>query len=162
MRLLIEPYMKYCRGLMKAPNTRYWIEGRWSFEYLIPGGFGTADFTAWDGKKLEVVDAKFGQKVVSAYRNPQLGLYAASVRDALKITPEIIRTTIVQPRAQEPITSYDWSYDELGLLELSVLVAASYPNTVKAGDHCEWCPVRVDCAEKKAYDAAEMGFRPVD
>lgn len=163
----LEPYMRHCRNLINS-GARYWIEGRWYFDYLLPAGsapaFGTADFVAYfpEVNALEIVDAKFGQRVISAYKNRQMGTYALAVKHSLRLDNPTVTTTIVQPRAPEPVTAYTWERDELAMLELAIATAAANPDTAKAGKWCEFCPVKANCLEYSVYECEEMGFRPVD
>ena len=106
-----QTYVSYCRARIDAyfkefgEEPRHWIERRFSFDDLdppFPSG-GTGDFVIYfpRWKVIEIVDLKGGRGVVvEVIGNPQARSYALGAMLEFKdLDIEIVRSTIVQPRA---------------------------------------------------------------
>lgn len=177
-------YVDYCRRRMneaaQAEGMQSWIETRFDLAPINPPGpmFGTADFALWSPPQkprkvmdrgtpvltmpkpslLEVVDYKHGSGVlVEAEGNPQLMYYALGAVVELKVKPDKIRVTVVQPRANHPdgiVRSWDFEWADLvefrrELFERAVATQADdAPLTV--GDHCRFCPAQAICPAQQA------------
>jgi hypothetical protein len=115
----------------------------------IPGFGGTIDCTAIT--KGRIIDLKYGSGlVVEAENNVQLGCYALLYQDHFDREGDVEITT-VQPRASHPdgpvrtwIAPAEWLAD---LKEKIEQIALYGPEDIHAGDHCRWCPGKVECPE---------------
>jgi len=124
------------------------IEQKKKMDWLSPLCYGTADFVAIEPMEfIYVVDAKFGQKAVKAYKNPQLLAYAmAAVGENNEHRIENIITKIVQPKTGDDINEYECMVEELygwGLntLQFKIKQMDSPNPPLTSGPHCDlWCP----------------------
>ena len=120
---------------------------------------GTADAVIiHQNNAIEIIDLKWGQGVkVSAWKNPQLSLYAIGVikfladsglLDTLNLEDKIT-LHIIQPRIETPHSFYELTIGELvGFGEfvrtqLSKIYNGS--NDLTQGDHCQFCKGKVYC-----------------
>lgn len=117
----------------------------------IPECFGTVDCYGVKGVTLYVIDYKYGQGVaVPAEYNKQMALYAYGLLKSAKLsTIADVQMTIFQPRTDELKT---WTVDAVGLqrwVEETIIpygkLAYDGEGEQRIGDHCRWCPARVDC-----------------
>lgn len=139
----------------------YESEARVHFE-KIPGSFGTADLVALTPKASLVVDWKFGRGVpVDAHKNAQLMYYACAARST-STTEDLMRRNrvvlgIVQPAMSPEVSIYETTHEELDQFEVDLVAAweaASLPDaTLRAGQHCRFCPAKSICPEiRKGVD----------
>jgi len=177
----VQLYLDYCQGL----EGETLIETKLDM-YQVGGDIqGTADFIAYRlFESLEVVDLKFGRGVVvDPLDNPQLALYAfgalnhylgsfgrkGEYRYDAEGDPEVVRLTIVQPRAYHPngpIRTWEITPAELRDQWLDRFINARMAGHTQAdefvpGEHCKWCPGRIDCKALKA-EATELARRDFD
>jgi hypothetical protein len=155
----VKIYVDYCideYNRLKALYTdaQLIVEKRVDFSFIVPGGFGTADFIAAGGCELSVVDLKFGSGVkVSAKDNPQLRLYAIGALACFidRFPIQSIKYSIVQPRIKgKKVSSETTNTREL----LSWGVNYVYPKAMQAfagvavfkeGAHCRFCKAFNKC-----------------
>lgn len=119
------------------------VERRVDYSHIAPEGFGTADCIILYGSDLHVVDFKYGKGVVvSAEKNPQMGLYAAGVLEAYGMIYPINHITfhIVQPRVHN-FSSWQTSAEELLTWSLTVVKPKAELAFQGAGEFCQgtWC-----------------------
>lgn len=168
MAVAVQVYLDYVRSVPGALH----IERQFNLDALDPPMpmFGTADAVRWDGgtRTLEVIDYKHGVGVVVyAAGNPQLLYYALGAVLALRVRPEVIRTTVVQPRAHrdEAIDTAEYTWEDLiafkdELLEASHAAAQDDAPVGPVGDHCRWCPAKAICPAQRsnALEVAQDEF----
>lgn len=158
----VQVYVDFVREA--AEGGELFIEERVSLAVLEPPRpmFGTTDVGIWfaNERLLHVVDYKHGKGVVvEVVDNPQPMYYAlGTVVDTLKQKPDIIRMTIVQPRAHHPdgpIRSHNITWDELVAFKKELLTAAEATMDPEAplcvGDWCRWCPAMATCPAQQEH-----------
>lgn len=164
---------------VKSRWPQLFIEQFFDLAKLNPPGpmYGTADAVVWHPMErvLEVVDFKYGAGVaVGVVGNPQLRYYALGAVLSLKVRPELVRITVVQPRAshhQGIIRSEEITWDELVAFKRELLDLARRtvePDApLKVGPWCRFCKAIAICPEQKQYaietaqaDFTEEGFKP--
>lgn len=180
----VSVYTNYVE-VLRTIGYEVWLERRVSPDWLwLPKAppvdlFGTADCVAFDAdtKTLLVADLKYGRGVpVEARWNPQLLYYAlGAIREISTLMggagPKIehIKTTIIQPRAPHPdgpIRDFTYTLGQVvgwgrEVLKPGVHTAVEELNkTYTYGDHCQFCPVRVQCPElqRLAGEKASTAF----
>lgn len=88
---------KYTAARATVEDAQLLIETRLDFSNYIPDAFGTADAIIIADGTMEVIDFKYGKGVkVSAYRNPQMMIYALGAYDRFNFEYKIerVRMTI--------------------------------------------------------------------
>lgn len=106
---------KYATARAKVEDALLLVETRLSFARYMPDAFGTADAVIIADGAMEVIDFKYGKGVkVSAYRNPQMMIYALGAYDRFNFEYQIsrVRMTIVQPRIDN-LSEHKLSVSEL-------------------------------------------------
>lgn len=131
------------------------VKGKWTKNI-----WGTLDFavTRNSGKKWEAVicDLKYGFTEVSAENNPQLIIYLICLEEKLGIRFDRAWLYIYQPRIprEKPYDKFKITKDDLALwrneilkIEKKILLMkeGKLELEFKAGDHCKWCPYKLDC-----------------
>ena len=129
--------------------------------------YGTADFIAIVGRKLIVVDLKYGKGVrVEVANNSQALFYALAAYETLNLDCDEIEIIIVQPRI-DGAERQSWT---IGLLDLwiwrdSKLIPAverilAGDTSLQDGAWCRFCPALAACPLKHelAMQAAEDAF----
>ena len=112
------PIQQYIDAVMAiADGNPLYVECRVDFSHVvgIPRSFGTADAVVIDGDELQIHDLKFGRGVkVSAYKNPQLMLYALGALRMFDLGHEFntVRLFIHQPRLAS-VSEWSLSVQEL-------------------------------------------------
>lgn len=151
----VRVFVEFVRSQVDAGELM--IEQRFDLSPLNPPGpmFGTSDAVVWDAneRRLHVIDFKYGRGVaVDAVENSQLRYYALGAVTALRKRPELVTTTIVQPRAEHPagiIRSDTFSFDDLVAFKEALFAAARATQDPDAplvvGDHCRFCPALAIC-----------------
>lgn len=134
----------------------YKTESRVGFGDLLPGVFGSTDivgrYTGTD--KALVLDWKFGDGVlVDAVENEQLMFYAAAALRTEELAPLLAGVTqfelvIIQPPA---VRRWTTTLERIQQFESQLVMAvneAQRPDArLVSGEHCRWCPAKVDCPE---------------
>ena len=131
--------------------------------------YGTADFVAIIGRKLFIVDLKYGKGVhVSVANNSQALFYALAVVETLHLDGLIdeIEITICQPRI-DGAERQSWTIDviDLWIWRDSKLIPAVQrildgDTSLQDGPWCRFCPALAICPLKHelAMQAAEQAF----
>jgi len=131
--------------------------------------YGTADFVAIIGRKLFIVDLKYGKGVrVPVANNSQALFYALAVVETLHLDGLIdeIEITICQPRI-DGAERQTWTIDiiDLWIWRDSKLIPAVQrilddDRSLTDGPWCRFCPALAICPLKKelAMQAAEQAF----
>ena len=129
-------------------------------EHSIIAGFGGTIDCALPTKR-HLIDFKYGAGLPVDVAgsgegtwngiNVQMACYAILLRDHLQFTGDV-DVTVVQPRATHPdgpIRTTTLPGDYLADLTLQIIEVGSGDRAgeLHAGDHCRWCPRRVDCPE---------------
>jgi hypothetical protein len=136
---------------------------------LTANCYGTTDFTALVGRKLHVVDFKYGKGVrVQVAGNSQALFYALATYETLDLGDQIdeIEITIVQPRI-DGAEKQTWTIDLIDLLiwrDSQFLPAVQRiidgDKTLQDGPWCRFCPALAACPLKHelAQEAARTAF----
>jgi len=185
----VRTYTEFCTSLIKGRDSLHWIERRIDLAPLDPPDpmRGTSDFIAYHVELaperrgiLDVVDLKFGKSIVEVEWNPQELYYAIgavlSIQAEYKLPIDVIRITIVQPRAEHakgPIRTFEITIEDLLEWAEKLVAAARLALTPDAplvpGEWCRWCKAQGKCpalanfalAEAQAaFAAAEMPTAP--
>lgn len=177
----VQIYLDLCHERAKGAK-KIWIEERLDLAPLNPPGpmFGTGDFGAWLGKRIEVVDLKYGKGVpVSAEQNDQGLFYALGfwvkllMEDRAKgMRVEDVRVTIVQPRltddnGEPSITEFIVPVAELRTWAVGLLDDAAKtqdPNAPRrAGKWCKFCKAKPHCEtfRDQALGGAAVAFSDI-
>lgn len=164
----------------RLPGWILHVEEKVSIWIIHPDCYGTPDIWAFDAPTmtLEVIDYKFGHRLVDAFENDQGVAYIAGLVDflaeqfgegvgafdrALKVN-----FTIIQPRCYyggSPVRT--WSAMAVDLRGQTNLLRAAaeramMPNpTATTNPNCEYCPGRHACAalQQAAYSDAEFAVQ---
>lgn len=134
------------------------IEGRVSYEELVPGGFGTLDDARLEDGLCTVTDFKHGKGVVvEAKDNSQLMLYALGLFFNLKwvFTFDKFVLRICQPRVKHFVSFeislgrlLQWGYD---VARPGAIRAMTPGAEIKAGPWCKFCKAKDTCSVRAAY-----------
>jgi hypothetical protein len=131
--------------------------------------YGTADFVAIIGRKLHIVDLKYGKGVrVEVANNSQAMFYALATYETLDLGDRVdeIVLTIVQPRI-DGAERQTWAIDllDLWMWRDSKLIPAVQrivdgDRSLLDGPWCRFCPALAICPLKHelAQEAARMAF----
>jgi hypothetical protein len=168
----VELYLTVINDRMKS------MPGKWvqiGLEHRIvdeewPDFGGTIDCLIETDEALAIVDFKYGQGIaVEATNNAQLMCYALLASRSRWNrglgTKGPILLTIVQPRAHHqdgPVRTWECSPGDLTEFESRVgRIIEAQPVEFLAGDHCRWCPAKVNCPELHRYtlEMAQAEFR---
>lgn len=119
----------------------------------IPEFGGTIDYYAIARGEHKLVahvcDFKYGQGIqVSAEGNPQLLLYCYLLHEAYPGV-DLFECAIVQPRRDPPISFARYDLDRVLTFADTVFEIAKR-DTIKAGEHCRFCPALTQCPEVHA------------
>lgn len=160
---------KFTAARTLTKDAQLLVETRLDFSEYIPDAFGTADAIIIADGTMEVIDFKYGKGVkVSAYKNPQMQIYALGAYDKFNFEYKIdrVRMTIVQPRIDN-LSEYELSVDELMEWTDTVLTkkaqeAYEGKGAQVPGDWCQFCKVKSNCRAlaKKCMDAAKNNPDP--
>lgn len=126
---------------------------------------GTIDCLIRTPSRLAVIDLKYGKHFVSVVDNSQLMCYAHLARDNF----QELTLVIVQPRVnceEGPVRR--WRVPQARLTtfreELEAVISREdHPDEFHAGEHCRFCPRKLDCPElhQLATTKAVEEFTPV-
>lgn len=157
-------YATHLRELVnEEPHTQVLLEQR--VNTGVPHVWGTADATLLGQKHLRVVDYKYGMGIrVSAYRNPQLRLYALGMLDAFEALAEIetVHLTVIQPRL-DYVSHDEISADRLRrwrdeVVKPQALLALGPDAYLSPSEKaCKFCPAAGDCRARTEW-AAKRDF----
>ncbi|MGN1027805.1 MAG: DUF2800 domain-containing protein [Faecousia sp.] len=160
-----EEYADYIREQVKDDGAVVLLEQRLDFSPWVPGGFGTGDCIILQGRRLDVIDYKYGQGVaVSAVGNTQMRLYGLGALNDFGYIYDVDEVTlhIFQPRMNnvsvEPLTRevlLAWGEE----IKPIAALAAKGEGEMSSGPHCRFCPHAGVCPELAmsclmSYDAS--------
>lgn len=143
---------KYNAARAITPDAQLLVETRLDFSEHIPDSFGTADAIIIADGTMDVIDFKYGKGVsVSAFKNPQMQIYALGAYDKFSFEYRIdrVRMTIIQPRIDN-LSDYELSVSDLMAWTDEVLTpraqeAFSGKGTQVPGEWCRFCKVKSRC-----------------
>lgn len=143
---------KYNAARTITPDAQLLVETRLDFSEHIPDSFGTADAIIIADGTMDVIDFKYGKGVsVSAFKNPQMQIYALGAYDKFSFEYRIdrVRMTIIQPRIDN-LSDYELSVSDLMAWTDEVLTpraqeAFSGQGTQTPGEWCRFCKVKSRC-----------------
>lgn len=143
---------KYNAAHATVEDAQLLIETWLDFSNYIPDAFGTADAIIIADGTMEVIDFKYGKGVkVSAYRNPQMMIYALGAYDRFNFEYKIdrVRMTIVQPRIDN-LSEFELSVSDLLAWVDETLVpkareAYEGNGQQNPGEWCQFCKVKSKC-----------------
>ena len=164
-----EPLQQYVDYIAALADRGYWCSveqkvniGNWTGER---GAQGTTDFCSAEGRRLHVVDLKFGvgDKIYAEYTeeyervpNPQLAIYALGLLDDLDWLGEFeeVELHIYQPRRDHVHTAV-FTVSEIRVFGQRVKARAAAtadpsPEFSPSATACKWCPGRGRCQARAA------------
>lgn len=144
-------YADYIEELITDNNAVILLEQRLDFSPWVPDGFGTGDCIIIQGRRLDVVDYKFGRGVeVSAENNSQMRLYGLGALNDFGDIYDIeeVGMHIFQPRlnniSTEVLTVEElraWGED----IKPTAQLASKGKGEYTPGEHCRFCPHASAC-----------------
>lgn len=141
-----QAYYDYIQELVTDDAAVVLLEQRVDYSPWAPGGFGTCDCQILQGRRLDVIDYKYGQGVpVSAVNNSQMRLYALGALNDFGVVYDIEEVVmhIFQPRLNN-VSSERLSVEELRAwgeeVKPRAAQAAKGEGDMSAGEHCRFCP----------------------
>jgi hypothetical protein len=133
---------------------------------------GTVDVTILGHGIIEVIDYKDGRVPVEAMDNLQLDQYAYGVLSDPSIGMEpndVVRMTIIQPRAKQPISFFETTVGELIENKGIIIAQAAATDDANAplvpGDsQCKYCSAKGACSALAGQVMKEIGtmFQPIE
>jgi hypothetical protein len=159
-------YVQQYLDVIESRKGRVLLENRFVHQNIEDFG-GTVDCLVIDDS-IEVIDFKYGAGIpVDVDENLQLACYALLAIDCQGFEAQDVRLTVVQPRATHadgPVRSWVASKEFLVDLMTRILAVAmgDREGEFAAGDHCRWCPGRVDCQElyQLTLETVKADFEP--
>lgn len=135
-------------------------------EPVIPVAFGTVDVGLVEPfGVLHVIDFKYGKKHVPHEDNSQMIYYALGLAHKLNYDVEKIRLTIYQPRSvkkKDPARTTEITLEELEAWKKKFyagIKACEKPKpTFQSGDHCFFCPAKINCPAIYAKTLERVGL----
>ena len=126
----------------------------------VSGAFGTCDLVLVSDTHAIICDWKFGQgvPVAALYEdeagellNSQLMFYLAgamATKHRLFVRRKLV-IAIIQPRTSEPLTHTEVTRKDVKMfredVEHAVVMAMDREPPLKKGEHCRWCPAKINC-----------------
>ncbi|MFZ5645788.1 MAG: DUF2800 domain-containing protein [Bacillota bacterium] len=158
-----DTYLDYISGIVHGFNTQPYIavEKRLDYGSYAPEGFGTGDCIIICANNLHVIDFKYGKGVpVSAYKNPQMLLYAlgAYTEYSFLYAIDTVKVAIIQPRIDGVPSEY-----ELPVADLLAWGESIKPIAQKAfagegefvpGEHCKFCRAKALCRARADFNTS--------
>ncbi len=170
----VQVYLDHIRSSYAAlPGSNVVIEQKFALNWLMAGDvlWGTNDCSIIQKfGKLQVNDYKHGAGVsVAAEDNPQLKYYGLGALGADNLNSiEEVEIVVTQPRnfIGDPVKIWRTTPEELYKWGKEVLLpgaklALTPDASLKAGDHCKFCPAMKTCpaVAQKAFDTAGLPFQ---
>ncbi len=139
---------------MRQPGDVLHVEYRSVYSDIL---YGTADAVLVGDGNIVVADLKTGNHMVSPENNKQLLTYAMMSIDNLKLTPDSVSLSIIQPPNEaKPVRVWQTDMERITKHKTEVEHALA-SNELKSGDHCTWCPARNLCSSgMEVLDGMEM------
>ncbi len=163
----VERALDYIRSRPKSALEVRYVEAELKIPVIEDKGHIDVGFTS--KVQIEAIDYKNGRGLVEAEKNPQMRLYGLGLFYALPVADRrrilYYRGTIIQPNAGNG----DPRSEEIPIGELlkweevvrkKVKAIRDGKGTLKAGDHCKYCPAAGRCPElaKTSIEAAGNDF----
>lgn len=156
MRSFVQDYVDFVRE--KAKGGELMIEQGLDLSSLTgeKDAFGTADAIILAGKRLHLIDLKYGFQEVPSFENSQLRMYGLAAADVFSMLGDFeeFELGIFQPRIDtidsEVITLKEMKAFDKELREAVKRVAEarksnSLDGFLKTGKHCRWCRASAKC-----------------
>ena len=148
-------YVAYIEQREKELGVKALVEEQVTLEEINPECWGTADVILFTAELIEIVDLKTGVYPVSPEKNLQMSIYGLGALSRYGNENMRVILTIVQPRAKNPIRSWettaenlvDWGFDVLK--PALDLCEAEEPVFVYGKEHCRFCPAKKICQTYK-------------
>jgi hypothetical protein len=143
---------KFNTAQRQCEDAQLLVETRLDFGDYIPDAFGTGDAIIIADGTLDVIDFKYGKGVrVSAYKNPQMMIYALGAYERFSFEYNIkkVRMTIVQPRIDN-LSDFEMDVKDL-LAWAKETLAPKAKEAFKGdgpqspGEWCQFCKVKSCC-----------------
>ena len=156
-----EAYADYIKELLTSEDAVVLLEQRLDFSPWVPGGFGTGDCLILQGRRLHVIDYKFGQGVaVDAVGNTQMRLYGLGAYNDYGCIYDIDEVVlhIFQPRMNNISVEIVPLFDLLAWgteIKPTAALAAKGKGDMCSGPHCRFCPHAGSCP-KLAADCMQV------
>ena len=163
---IIEASNLYCEYVVKRKNeekkSKLYIEERLDGHEIHPDLWGTTDILILQKNKIIIIDYKNGKYPVEVENNLQLRAYALMALSKYSDKTKV-EMVIVQPRAWHkdgPIRSTEissenlvnWAFD---WLKPKIDACFEDEPVFVAGDHCVFCPHKLNCDTHKEYLLSE-------
>lgn len=152
-----EAFVDYVRGIPGDLHSEVQVD--YSHVTGLDDSFGTSDCVIVGEEAIHVIDFKYGLGKVYAERNPQLMLYAlgAAAEERKLIChifqPRIDWVDVWEFDIQEQVDFRKQCYDVAG----KVVKALAAPGThLKAGDQCQWCPIKGECKTYRDFAISDF------
>lgn len=156
--------VKFNMAQRQCEDAQLLVETRLDFGDYIPDAFGTGDAIIIADGTLDVIDFKYGKGVrVSAYKNPQMMIYALGAYERFSFEYNIkkVRMTIVQPRIDN-LSDFEMDVKDL-LAWAKETLAPKAKEAFKGdgpqnpGEWCQFCKVKSCCKAltKKCTDVVK-------
>ncbi len=145
--------LSYIREMCKITNKiKILTETKMNFTCTNVCINGKVDVAIITPKIIQVIDLKYGAGIEVEADNPQLKAYALGLIEQSGQTPDIIKLTVCQPRADNNKTLelkyeelLEWK-EEILLPQLKKIKNGTYD--CKMGAHCNYCPARTECRKR--------------
>lgn len=126
---------------------------------LIPEHGGTIDALIVGKDHIHVIDFKYGTMPVAPEDNTQLLEYLGLALEKFPGRTQFF-ASIVQPRVPGDIRCIPYTLSQVVGHRADVMLAGADRNTLVAGEHCRWCPLRKTCVvlDKHLRDNAKEKF----
>lgn len=157
-----DTYMDYVSKIVHSYDSPPYVavEKKLNYSDYAPEGFGTGDCIIIGGRKLYVIDLKYGQGVpVSADNNPQMMLYGlgAYLEYSFLYPVDEVVMVIVQPRLDN-ISEFVIPMQELLTWGESIkpIAAKAFAGEGEflSGDHCQFCRAKAQCRARAENNLA--------
>lgn len=129
---------------LNHPNSEVLIEQR-IVSQSLPDLGGTIDCLIVSDKHIHVIDFKDGVMPVQPEDNKQLLSYLVLAREAYPGRKRFFGS-ICQPRVFGDTRCVEFTDDQVCSHHLDIVLIAD-DTTLKAGEHCRWCPLAQNCVE---------------
>lgn len=170
MASAVDTYVNYVRARHQEEGGVLGVETRFDLSSLYPGLYGTNDACiVRRGRKLIVIDFKYGFSPVEATDNKQLLYYGVGAAQSCDFDFVDIELVIVQPRAPHvngPIRR--WTVSKKYLVEWSFVLIQAVRQTervdapLKRGPWCEYCPAKGICPKINEVVEDAVGLTVLD
>lgn len=156
----------YCEYVVQRvneeKNSKLLIEEKLDGSEIHPDLWGTTDILILQKEKIIIIDYKAGKYPVNVENNLQLKAYGLMALSKYSDRKEV-EMVIVQPRSWHkdgPIRSTKILADDLAMWSFDWLKPRIEACFVKdpefvAGDHCVFCPHKINCDTHKLYLTSE-------